>query len=186
MVGSLDGRPADSQLTDAMGEVELVEHLRNDHLRRTGSCVHGVVPGPPWCSTTATRLNNACWFTSAIARQSGSSSTSDSSASPGQGWRVGRVHGRRRSSCGRPPRARGCCRTRSRSAAHGIEERLQLSGQWGSSELSMVRAGSIGSPSIGGKHDPQPIMIKISEAVGEPADLFGDQVDGFGATVGYA
>jgi hypothetical protein len=56
----------------------------------------------------------------------------------------------------------------------------------GSSELSMVRAGSVGSSSIGGKHDPQPIMIKISEAVGEPADLFGDQVDGFGATVGYA
>ena len=56
----------------------------------------------------------------------------------------------------------------------------------GSSELSMVRAGSVGSPSISGKHDPQPIMIKISEAVGEPADLFVDQVDGFGATVGDA
>ena len=50
----------------------------------------------------------------------------------------------------------------------------------------MVRAGSVGSSSIGGKHDPQPIMIKISEAVGEPADLLDDQVDGFGATVGYA
>src|SRR5215213_9411888 len=29
-------------------------------------------------------------------------------------------------------------------------------------------------------------MIKVSEAVGEPADLFDDQVDGFGAAVGDA
>ena len=50
----------------------------------------------------------------------------------------------------------------------------------------MVRARSIGSPSIGGKHDSQPIVIKVFESVGEPADLFDDQVDGFGAAVADA
>ena len=29
-------------------------------------------------------------------------------------------------------------------------------------------------------------MVKVSEAVGEPADLLDDQVDGFGAAVGDA
>jgi hypothetical protein len=29
-------------------------------------------------------------------------------------------------------------------------------------------------------------MVKVFESVGEPADLFDDQVDGFGAAVGDA
>jgi hypothetical protein len=36
----------------------------------------------------------------------------------------------------------------------------------GSSDLSMVRASSVWSPSVGGKHDSQPIMIKVFESVG--------------------
>jgi hypothetical protein len=56
----------------------------------------------------------------------------------------------------------------------------------GSSELSMVRSSPVGSPSIGGKLDSQPIMIKILEPVGQPADLFDDQVDGFGAAIADA
>ncbi len=41
----------------------------------------------------------------------------------------------------------------------------------------MVRASSVGSPSVGGKHDSQPVMIKVLEAVGEPADFLDDQVE---------
>jgi hypothetical protein len=44
----------------------------------------------------------------------------------------------------------------------------------------MVQASSAGSPSVGGEHDPQPVMIKVLEAVSQPTDLFDDQVDGFG------
>ena len=36
----------------------------------------------------------------------------------------------------------------------------------GSSELSMVGACSIWSPSVGGQHDSQPIVIKVFESVG--------------------
>jgi hypothetical protein len=43
---------------------------------------------------------------------------------------------------------------------------------------------SVWSPSVGSEHDPQPIMIKIFESVSQTADLFDDQVDGFGASVG--
>jgi hypothetical protein len=37
---------------------------------------------------------------------------------------------------------------------------------------------------VGGEHDSESVVIKIFEAVGEPADLFDDQVDGFGYAVG--
>jgi hypothetical protein len=36
----------------------------------------------------------------------------------------------------------------------------------GSSELGMVLTSSVGSPSVGGEHDPQSIVIKVFEAVG--------------------
>ena len=45
---------------------------------------------------------------------------------------------------------------------------------------------SVRPSAVGGEHDPQSIMIKISEAVGESTDLLDDQVDGFGAAVGDA
>jgi hypothetical protein len=35
----------------------------------------------------------------------------------------------------------------------------------GSSNLSMVRASSVESPTVGGKHYSQPIMIKVLESV---------------------
>jgi hypothetical protein len=54
----------------------------------------------------------------------------------------------------------------------------------GSSELSMARAGPVRPLSVCSEHDAQPIMIKIFESVGQTADLFNDQVDGFGAAVG--
>jgi hypothetical protein len=54
----------------------------------------------------------------------------------------------------------------------------------GSSELSMVRSNPVRPLSVCSEHDPQPIMIKIFESVGQTADLFNDQVDGFGASVG--
>jgi hypothetical protein len=37
---------------------------------------------------------------------------------------------------------------------------------YGSSELSMVRGSSVWSPSIVGKHDSQPVVIKVCESVG--------------------
>ena len=58
--------------------------------------------------------------------------------------------------------------------------------QSGSSELGMGWSSSVWPASVGGEHDPQSIMIKISEAVGESTDLLDDQVDGFGAAVGDA
>jgi hypothetical protein len=54
----------------------------------------------------------------------------------------------------------------------------------GSSELSMGWSGSVGPSPVGGEHDSQPIMIKVSETVGQPSDFLDDQVDGFGAAVG--
>jgi hypothetical protein len=54
----------------------------------------------------------------------------------------------------------------------------------GSSDLSMVRASSVGAAAVGGKHDSEPIVIKVFESVGQSADLFDDQVDCFGAPVG--
>jgi hypothetical protein len=54
----------------------------------------------------------------------------------------------------------------------------------GSSDLSMGWRTSVWSPSVCSEHDPQSIMIKIFESVGQAADLFDDQVDGFGAAVG--
>ena len=30
---------------------------------------------------------------------------------------------------------------------------------------------------VSGEHDPQPMMIKVSEAVGQPTDLLDDQVE---------
>jgi hypothetical protein len=41
----------------------------------------------------------------------------------------------------------------------------------------MVWVSSIGTPSVGSKHDPQPVMIKVFEAVGEPTNLFDDEVE---------
>ncbi len=54
----------------------------------------------------------------------------------------------------------------------------------GSSDLSMVWVSSVGTPAVGSKHDPQPVMIKVSESVGEPTGFLDDQIDGFGAAVG--
>jgi hypothetical protein len=54
----------------------------------------------------------------------------------------------------------------------------------GSSDLSMGWRSSVWSPSVCREHDPQPIVIKILESVGQAADVFNDQVDGFGAAVG--
>jgi len=48
----------------------------------------------------------------------------------------------------------------------------------------MVRASSVGSASVCGEHDPQPVMIEVLEAVSQTTDLFDDQIDGFGAAVG--
>ena len=45
---------------------------------------------------------------------------------------------------------------------------------------------SVGPSAVGGEHDSEPVVIKISEAVGQSADLLDDQVDGFGAAVGDA
>ena len=47
-------------------------------------------------------------------------------------------------------------------------------------------SSSVRPAAVGGEHDPQSVMIKIFEAVGESADLLDDQVDGFGAAVGDA
>jgi hypothetical protein len=50
----------------------------------------------------------------------------------------------------------------------------------GSSDLSMGWSISVRPSAVGGKHDPDPVVIEIFEAVGQPADL----LDGFGAAVG--
>jgi hypothetical protein len=66
---------------------------------------------------------------------------------------------------------------KSRKFAHMLEIH-------GSSELSMVRSCSVGSPSVGCEHNPQPVMIEVFEAVGQTTNLFDDQIDCFGAAVG--
>jgi hypothetical protein len=37
-----------------------------------------------------------------------------------------------------------------------------------------------------GEEDPEPVVVEVSESVGESADLLDDQVDDFGAAVGDA
>jgi hypothetical protein len=54
----------------------------------------------------------------------------------------------------------------------------------GSSDLSMGWSISVRPSAVGGEHDSESVVIKIFEAVGQSADLFDDQVDGFGAAVG--
>ena len=54
----------------------------------------------------------------------------------------------------------------------------------GSSDLSMGWSISVRPSAVGGEHDSESVVIKIFEAVGQPADLLDDQVDGFGAAVG--
>jgi hypothetical protein len=41
----------------------------------------------------------------------------------------------------------------------------------------MVRSNPVRPLSVCSEHDPQPIMIKIFESVGQTADLFDDQVE---------
>ena len=50
----------------------------------------------------------------------------------------------------------------------------------------MVGVCLVGPSSVCGQHDSQPIMIKVFESVGQAADFFDDQVDGFGAAVADA
>ena len=50
----------------------------------------------------------------------------------------------------------------------------------------MGDCSSIGPLAVGGEQYSEPVVVELSEAVGEPADLFDDQVDGFGAAVGDA
>jgi hypothetical protein len=50
----------------------------------------------------------------------------------------------------------------------------------------MVGACLVGASSVGGQHDSQPIVIDVFESVGQSADFFDDQVDGFGAAVADA
>ena len=45
----------------------------------------------------------------------------------------------------------------------------------------MVGACLVGPPSVGSEHDPQPIVIRVFESVGQSTDFFDDEVDGFGA-----
>jgi hypothetical protein len=54
----------------------------------------------------------------------------------------------------------------------------------GSSDLSMGWSISVRPSAVGGEHDSESVVIKIFEAVGQPADLLDDQVDGFGSAVG--
>jgi hypothetical protein len=53
-------------------------------------------------------------------------------------------------------------------------------------DLSMVRVRAVGPSSVGGEHYPESVVVEVFEAVGEAADFFDDQVDGFGAAVGDA
>jgi hypothetical protein len=51
------------------------------------------------------------------------------------------------------------------------------------------KRNGLGSFAVGavagcGEQDPESVMIKVFESVGEPADLLDDQVDGFSAAVG--
>jgi hypothetical protein len=50
----------------------------------------------------------------------------------------------------------------------------------------MVSAFAVVACPVCGKQDPEPVMIKVFESVGEPANLFDDQVDGFGAAIADA
>src|SRR5215213_2451381 len=50
----------------------------------------------------------------------------------------------------------------------------------------MVWAVSVAPLARGGEQDPEPVVLEIPEAMGEPADLLDDQVDGLGAAVGDA
>jgi hypothetical protein len=54
----------------------------------------------------------------------------------------------------------------------------------GSSDLSMGWTISVRLSAVGGEHDSESVVIKIFEAVGQSADPFDDQVDGFGSAVG--
>lgn len=54
----------------------------------------------------------------------------------------------------------------------------------GSSELGMGGSSSVGPSPIGGEHDAEPVVIEISESMGQPSDFLDDQVDGFSAAVG--
>jgi len=54
----------------------------------------------------------------------------------------------------------------------------------GSSELSIGGSIPVGSSSVGGEHDAEPVVVEVSEAMGQPSDFLDDQVDGFGAAVG--
>ena len=56
-------------------------------------------------------------------------------------------------------------------------------GIMGSSESSMGVGSSVGLLAVGGEQYPEPVVVELSEAVGEPTDLFDDQVDGLGAAV---
>ena len=48
----------------------------------------------------------------------------------------------------------------------------------------MGGSGSVGPSPVGDEHDAEPVVIEISEAVGQPSDFLDDQVNGFGAAVG--
>jgi hypothetical protein len=50
--------------------------------------------------------------------------------------------------------------------------------------LSMGELSAIGAVAGCGEQDRESVMIKVSEAVGQPADLLDDQIDGFGAAIG--
>jgi hypothetical protein len=41
----------------------------------------------------------------------------------------------------------------------------------------MVSAFAVVACPVCGKQDPEPVMIKVFESVGEPANLFDDQVE---------
>ena len=40
----------------------------------------------------------------------------------------------------------------------------------------MGRSGSVGPSPVRCQHDPEPVVVEVSEAVGEPADLLDDEM----------
>lgn len=50
----------------------------------------------------------------------------------------------------------------------------------------MGRRSSVAPLPVSGEQDPEPVVGELSEAVGQPTDLFDDEVDGLGAAVGDA
>jgi hypothetical protein len=75
-----------------------------------------------------------------------------------------------------------CAHARIASSQHTSMPMLYAGSLKWSSESSMGGSSSVGPSAVRGEHDPEPVVVEISEAVGQLSDLLDDQVDGFGGS----